>query len=79
MREKPSITAYSVTLNNRPNGLEVEGMVISASWIEQRPTGWALTGTFQVLPYTQYRSAGSAQYCQLIPFTARPDLDRMIG
>jgi len=59
--------------------LEIEVIVIPASWIEHRVTGWTLIGTRKVLSDGQLGSAYSAQNSGLIQFRPRPDLDRMTG
>jgi hypothetical protein len=57
--------------------LEIEMIVVSATWIEHRATAWALVRTLQILPDGQLLSAYPTQDCRLIPVPLKPDFDCM--
>jgi len=51
--------------------------VLAATGIECRFTAGAFTAAIEILADGQLFSAGAAQHGWLIPFAARPDLNRM--
>src|ERR1700722_2532885 len=64
----------SSTLN-----LEVIMIVLATPRIELCPANRAARITLHVLENRYRRTAGAAKYCWLVPFSFRPDCDRMIG
>ena len=68
-----------VDIDRQPRYLEVAMIVVAASRIELRAARGAARITLHVLENGKRCTASAAEYCLLVPFTFRPDCDRMIG
>ena len=58
---------------------EIEVIMMAAARIEPCLACGTLIRAIQILPDTYLPPAISAHHCQLIPFAARPDFDRVVG